>query len=212
MENVLRAIYTIGDEKLTVQALKIVDKRDVYFHPKIVSDGLLAYKGNEMVLQTTLLKELSRFSVQMQVNILNYLRFASGDHCEKIYELLLDERVDEEVRFSCIRYFGKHRYNKAYFVLVDFAEGVEGKRVEYCLISLTALRNYPGADTVALLKKNLHSSNWFVRYNAAESLTALGVDYEEMIDIFDGSDRYSREILQFQFDRRYAREKEEIYL
>ena len=82
----------------------------------------------------------------------------------------------------------------------------------FCLVSLTALRNYPGEDTLALLRKNLKSPNWYIRYNAAESLNALGVDYGEFVDIFDGKDRFSREILQFQFDRRYVKDKEEIYI
>ena len=70
------------------------------------------------------------------------------------------------------------------------------------------MRNYPGEETVALLTKNLRSTNWYIRYNAAESLNALGVEYGELVDIFDGRDGYARDILQFQFDRRNAKEGE----
>ncbi|MBQ8498132.1 MAG: hypothetical protein IJ489_11860 [Clostridia bacterium] len=211
-EHVLQAIYTIGDPVLTADALKIADNRDIFIHPKIISDGLLAYKGDQYALQTLLLDKLSEFSVDMQVNILNYLRFASGKHCLRILDLLLGEDTDDEVKFSCIRYFGKYQYGKAYFVLADFAKNDKGLKKEFCLVSLTALRNYPGEDTLALLRENLHSPNWYIRYNAAESLNALGVDYGEFVDIFDGQDRFSREILQFQFDRRYVKDKEEIYI
>ena len=163
-------------------------------------------------MHTLLLDRLSEYSVDMQVNILNYLRFSSGAHCERIFALLTDEKTDDEVKFSCIRYFGKYRYMKAYFVLADFAKNEKGLKKEFCLVSLTALRNYPGEDTLALLRENLRSPNWYIRYNAAESLNALGVDYGEFVDIFDGKDRFSREILQFQFDRRYVKNKEEIYI
>lgn len=211
-ENVLQAIYSVGDPTLTVQALMIVDKKDTPVHPKIISDGLLGYRGDAFALQSLLLNKRERFSVQMQVNILNYIRFASDAHCERIFAILLDEKTDDEVRFSCIRYFGKYKYDPAYFLLRDYVCGAGGLRHEYCLISLTALRNYPGKETVDLLKMNLRSPNWYIRYNAAESLSALGIDYADFVDIFDGEDRFSRDILQFQFDRRYAKEKEEIYL
>ena len=85
-------------------------------------------------------------------------------------------------------------------------------RNEYCLISLTALRNYPGKETTELLKKNLRSTNWYIRYNAAESLSVLGVEYAELVEIFDGKDSYARDIMQFQFDRRHARDGEVISL
>ena len=211
-EQVLDAIYVIGNPQLTLEALKIADDRDIYIHPKIISDGLLCYRGDKVVFQNLLLDHLLEFSVDMQVNILNYLRFDSGIHKSRIFEFLTDPDTDDEVKFSCIRYFGKYAYEKAYPVLQAFAENEKGLKKEFCLVSLTALRNYPGEKTLSLLRENLHHPNWYVRYNAAESLNALGVDYGEFVDIFDGKDRFSREILQFQFDRRYVKDNEEIYI
>ena len=36
----------------------------------------------------------------------------------------------------------------------------------------------------------------------------LGIEYQDLVDIFDGRDRYAREMLQYQFDQRYILEKE----
>ena len=207
-DNVMQAIYTAGDPRLVMQALRIVDGKETFIHPKLISDGLLGYEGDVMALQALLLEERTRFSVQMQVNILNYIRFSSGAHCERILEILLDEEEDDEVRYACIRYFGKYHYEPVYPILRDYVNADYSENKEYCLISLTALRNYPGEETVALLTKNLRSTNWYIRYNAAESLNALGVEYGELVDIFDGRDGYARDILQFQFDRRNAKEGE----
>ena len=41
-----------------------------------------------------------------------------------------------------------------------------------------------------------------MRVNAAQSLEQLEVTYLELQDIFDGSDRYAREMLQYRFDQR----------
>ena len=211
-ENILQAIYAMGDPHLTVQALKIADRKETFIHPKIISDGLLNYTGNAHALQTLLLDEREEFSIQMQVNILNYIRFASGAHCERMFSILQNEKSDDEVKFSCIRYFGKYPYDPVYPLLKGYVAAEYSTRNEYCLISLTALRNYPGKETTELLKKNLRSTNWYIRYNAAESLSSLGVEYAELVEIFDGKDSYARDIMQFQFDRRHARDGEVISL
>ena len=36
----------------------------------------------------------------------------------------------------------------------------------------------------------------------------LGIEYQDLVDIFDGQDRYAREMLQYQFDQRYILDKE----
>ena len=59
-----------------------------------------------------------------------------------------------------------------------------------------------------ILREKIHSPHWFVRYNAAESLETLGVRYDELVDVFDGTDRFAREMMQYQFDQRYAEHKE----
>ena len=47
-----------------------------------------------------------------------------------------------------------------------------------------------------------------MRYNAADSLERLGVKYEEMIDVFEGGDRYASDMLRYRFDRKKLKEKE----
>jgi hypothetical protein len=58
------------------------------------------------------------------------------------------------------------------------------------------------------LKELLCDRNWYVRYNAANSLERLGVRYEEMIDIFEGRDRYAAEMLRYHLDRKKLKETE----
>lgn len=202
-EGILLAVYQIGDPHVALEILKQVDKKDRFLHPKIISDGLLSFVGNESVLQELLLDHLSEFSETMQVNLLNYLRFASGAYCERVLQLLQSDETYDEVRFSCIRYFGKYPYDPAYGLLAELAAGNGGKRIEYAIVSLAVLRRYPCQQTVDILRAQINSSNWFVRYNATESLETLGLEYQDLIDIFDGQDRFARDMLQYQFDQRY---------
>ena len=207
-EHVLQAIYTSRNEELVYEMLKVLDEKEDFVHPKIVSDGLLSYKGGVGALQRLLLERRKEFSVSMQVNIITYLRFASDGYCEPLFEILQDVKEHDEIRFACMRYFGKHRYEKAFRILADCAKNAKGERIEYCVVALTALRNYPSQKTFEILRGKLNSPYWFVRYNAAESLEVLGIRYDEMVEIFDGTDRFAREMIQYQFDQRYAENKE----
>ena len=48
------------------------------------------------------------------------------------------------------------------------------------------------------------SSNWYIRYNASQSLDQLGVEYLDLLDILSGKDRYAREMLEYRLEvRRY---------
>ena len=155
-----------------------------------------------------LLADLHLFSLQMQVNLLNYMRFCDGTRCEEILKILTDPSTFDEVRFCCIRYFGKYHYDPAYEILADYADSADRCRIEYAVVALMALRNYPSERTLEILHRYIRHPNWFVRYNATESMELLGVEYQDLIDIFDGADRYAREMLQYQFDQRYILEQE----
>ena len=128
--------------------------------------------------------------------------------CPLVLQLLQNEEIHDETRFSCIRYFGKYPYPPAYDLIARFAAGEEGGCIEYAIVALSVLRHYPQPRTVEILRAQINSPNWFVRYNATESLEHLGVEYQDLIDIFDGSDRFARDMLQYQFDQRYILDKE----
>ena len=207
-EGVLLAVYQIGDSKITLEVLQQVDKMNHFLHPKIISDGLLSFSGDVQELQHMILEHLCSFSEQMQVNLLNYLRFSSNAHCERILQLLQSENTYDETRFACIRYLGKYPYAPAYDLIARFASGEAGGRIEYAIIALSVLRYYPQPRTPEILRSQVNNSNWFVRYNASESLEYLGVEYQDLIDIFDGNDRFARDMLQYQFDQRYILDHE----
>lgn len=209
-ENALQAIYSTGDCGCVVKALKIIDNGTHFHHSKLLTDGMLAFSGSHEKLSAALWKEFSNFSNQMKVTVLNYFRFSFSNCCEEILQLLTDSKQDDEIHFSCIRYFGKYYFEPAYPVLLDFAEHAGSRRWEYAAIASSALGIYPSDRTIEVLKKNLNSSNWYIRFNASTSLEMFGLTYTDLIDVFDGNDRYAREILQYRLDQRNAKKKEAI--
>ena len=209
-ENALQAIYSIGSAECTMNALWILNESTYYHHPKMITDGLLNFSGDTKQLAERLWDNFDRFSNRMQRVIVDYFRFSSPDHQERILELLSSHGVDDEVAYSCIRYLGKYAYPPAYPILVGIVEKYQHDQWIYTSITASALSGYPGDRTVAILKELLHSPNWHVRFNASQSLMALGLYYTDMIDVFEGRDRYAGEIMRYRFDQKNMKEKEAV--
>lgn len=205
-ENALQAIYSCGDADSVLQALSAVDESGRFHNSKLISDGLLTFAGDREVLADKLWAQFDSFSLTMQMTILNYFRFSSDAHKDRMLALLTDITRHDELKFASIRYFGKYADDRAYPLLLELAQSRNAARWEYAAIATAALSAYPSAHTTDVLKENLHSSNWHIRYNAAQSLEAINVEYTDMIDVFEGNDRYAREMLQYRLDQRRGRE------
>lgn len=205
-ENALNAIYSIGISRNVVEALLIVDNNGYYHHKKLITDGLMSFSGDKDELDRMLWDHLSRFSLNMQLSILDYIRFSSGNFKEEMYSLFSD-RYDSEIHYCAIRYFGRYYYEPAYEKLMEFAENENNLHWEYTAITCSSLATYPSERTVEMLKKKLSSRNWYVRTNAAQALERMGLEYADLIDVIQGEDRYAGEIMRYQFDRKKLNEK-----
>ena len=206
-ENAMQALYTSGDAQIIVRALHIIDASSLYYNTKLLADGLLNFNGDKTQLAEALWAAFEDFKVWMQVTILNYFRFSSGAHCERVLALLNDGARDDELHFSCLRYLGRYPYSPAYADLLRYATPSENARWEYAAIASSVLASYPGAETAAVLKRNLYHPNWYIRFNASKSLEQLGFGYLDLIDVIEGNDRYASEILRYRFDMRALEEK-----
>lgn len=112
-------------------------------------------------------------------------------------------------RFACLRYLGRYPYPPAYADLLRYATPSENARWEYAAIASSVLASYPGAETAAVLERNLYHPNWYIRFNASKSLEQLGFGYRDLIDVIEGHDRYASEILRYRFDVRELEERKE---
>lgn len=209
-EHALQVIYSVGDWELVLRALHQVDTNGYFHHRKLLTDGLLTFQGDPEQLAQGLWKDFETFSVATEEVILDYLRFSGNGHFQQqLLTVLADERRDDELRFSCIRYFGRYPCQEAYPLLLSFMPHLGKLRWEYAAISATALASYPGERTVEVLKQALSDPNWYIRFNAAKSLEHFDLSYLELSDVIEGGDRYAREIMQYCLDLKESREEEE---
>lgn len=198
--NALQALYKFGSEDSLVKAITCLDWEDTFFYDKILTDGLLTFTGSHERLISLLEGKFDGYSGQIQLAILNYIRFQTGDYCEQIYKIVADTTKDKELRLSAIRYLGRYHYEPAKRMLLDFAGNKDPLYWEYAVVSISALAGYKGDDMIAVLMDAIHSSNWYIRFHAAASLEACGASYSDMAKVADGQDRYAREMVMYQLE------------
>lgn len=208
--NTLQALCAFGRPEVLVEAVEIQDQRAGFFHDKILTENLLSYTGDHERLTELLWESFERFSVGTRLAILNYIRFRTGKYIPQMFGIMNNEDADKELRLAAIRYFGKYFYAPAKEILLAFAADKDPANWEYAAISASGLALYKGKDVAAVLMEALHSSNWYIRSNAAVSLEAQDLDYLELIEVVGGRDRYAREMMMYRLDsRRIAQEEKE---
>ncbi len=205
-ENALHAVYSLGISQNVADALKIIDEAGFYHNKKLITDGLMSFSGDKNELDEYLWERLDDYSLNIQLAILDYIRFSSEDFRERMLALLLDNR-DSEIHYCAIRYLGRYPYEPAYEHLIKFSEHEDEARWEYTSITCFTLASYPCERTVNALKKCLGSRNWYVRLNASQALERMGLENIDFVDIFDGDDRYASEMMRYRLDSKKLHER-----
>ncbi len=96
-ENAMQALYTCGDSDCIIKALKKIDKSNLYYNGKLITDGMLNFAGSTEELINKIIARFNTFSIDMKIALLNYIRFSSPKHCEFAYSLLCDENQKESI-------------------------------------------------------------------------------------------------------------------
>lgn len=197
-ENALKALYAIGFGDAILSAWTIMENQEIYHSNKLLTDGLLSFNGDKEALARLLYSRRRQFSQHLLLPVMQFIRFENVDFRMEFLELLQKDEVDKELRLEAIRYFGSYTYPKVRGILQQFIRYEEYIDWEFAAMSARALANYPGPDTETALKEGLHARNWYVRLNCAEALVdGLKLPMLKLFDVYNGRDRYAREILQY---------------
>lgn len=204
--NGFRGLCMFGEMSTIVEAVKINDQHEASFHGKLLTEILLTYTGEHNRLITEFWKVMKEYSIDTKVALMNYIRLSSGDYSEKFLQILRDTTQHKELRLAAVRYLGRHIFDPAKQNLIELVLEEDDIHWEYAAIAASALAKYSDEEVVAALTKAMSSSQWFVRFNAANSLKAQRLDYEDLIEVVHKGDRYAREMVMY---RLMARERDE---
>lgn len=203
-ENAMRALYASGRSDLVLLGLERMNESGDFFNARLITEGLLSFDGDRGALIEALWAKLPELRPEMQVAVLNFIRFGSGQWGDEMLALL-QTTTDVEVSIACLRYFGRFPDLRALPLVEQKAQLKD--QWEIAAVAMAVLASYPGENTIQLLKQGLSSRNWYVRYNAAASLCRLNVSYEQIRDMLEGEDPYARQMLLFQMERLWQEEE-----
>ena len=209
--NAWKALCSFGSPSVIVKALQELGTGDTsQLHEKVITEALLTYTGDPKDLIEVLWSQMERFSIPIQRAVLDYIRFQSGNYRKQMLEILRDKHRDKELRLSAIRYFGRYTDPAARPLLLGFLQDSDPTHWEYSAISASSLAGYDGQDVVDALLRAMNSSNWYIRSNAASSLEAHGLSYEQMFQVLSGGDRYAREMLAYRLKSKRLQEEADL--
>ena len=198
-ENAMLYFYQRGSSDLVVQALKKLNRNNLYYNKKQFANDLLKFRGNHEELDHALMKDFSNFSVAIQIGIVNYFRFSNNDFRKKIYEMLKSSHYDKEVDLAFIRYLGKNVYMEALPLLLSFLQMDDEKNIEYKIITAQVIFSYDVEQVRKALIFCLSDNNWYIRKNAAESLFKMKRSEEDDEMLLNLEDRYAKEMVEYVF-------------
>lgn len=201
-ENALRVLYKMGNIEAIRRAYEVMSRNGIVHYGKMLTDGLLNFQGNQEELAKELWKHREGFASEYILATMRFIRMSQDGYGAVFLQLLKDMRQDREIRLEAIRYFRKYHYEPAYSTLLSFVRERDRLDWEYVAMAVLALGNYPGRQTMVVLKSALSAPNWYIRYNAADVLAGqFRVTYLDISDIYNGRDRYAREIMSYMMQR-----------
>ncbi|MDE6313949.1 MAG: HEAT repeat domain-containing protein [Lachnospiraceae bacterium] len=190
-ENVLQAFYVLGAEDALDQAFGVMKDSGYRHQYRLISDGLLRFRGNQYELAVRLWNNRRRYEESTRIGVIQFMTRLSEDFSEYLLPELA--ALEGEESFAVIRYFGSHHCQKAEPVLI----GILQQQDEFSVPAAAVLANYPSESVKDALKQALNSPLWYVRKNAATSLLTIGLSKKEQESLKNSEDRYAREMFLY---------------
>ncbi len=209
-ENAMLFFYHKGIVSQIINSLKKISTRNLYYSPKLLADDLGEFQGDQNLLVQSLLTEFDSFHDLIQLGIMNYFRFQKVDCIEVIYQKFKQGKYHKEVILSMIRYFATFRYKYVKDDLLKIMKDTDESRYEYRLVSAFALSRYDEKKVRSVLIDSLCDRNWYVRKNAALSLSKMDLTQEDFDHVKALHDPYGQEMFYYMWQDAKNRKEENL--
>ena len=196
-DNSLKAIIKYGNTEDIIRALNIINETKYYYDTEIIFQNLLEFDGNKMRLSAKLWMKFNTFNENIQIAIIRYIDKEKLDYNEQFYKLLVDEKVSNNIKIEIVKYYKNNIYGPAEKILIEDTKLTGMVNKELVQEAARTLRKYNSYETKEALKALLKKKDWNTKMVASESLSVLEASYYELIDIYNGEDETTREILKY---------------
>lgn len=207
--NTFGAIVSIGNIRAIRHALKIINYGDKEINVKLLSSELLELEGGYGDILDAIYTDFSQYCCALKTCLIDFMSLIDYEEGVKKYvpeiiSVLDDNAQNDEMRLAALRFFHKYSCAEAYPKIMKIlnTRSADGTFAAEAAITLRA---YPCEETVAALIEQLSDRDWYVRFNCADSLLELKVDYEQIIEKSD--DKFAREMLIYRSEVMLLKQK-----
>lgn len=197
--NTMELVYKISDLELLEMAMEKVNSSEIFYHKKLLIDGLMKYKGDEKELRNSIEKNFFSYKDEIQEALVDFCRMRKLDVNSLCMEILNKENdIYPEVRYAAMRYFISKRDedSKYYFIMLLQKENLYW--VEK-MLSIQVLYKYNDNIVYDLIKDCVTDRNWYVRNAAIKYMHGRNIDQDEIFSILDKRDKYANEELLYEY-------------
>lgn len=197
--NTMELVYKISDLELLEMAMEKVNSSEIFYHKKLLIDGLMKYKGDEKGLRNSIEKNFFSYKDEIQEALVDFCRMRKLGVNSLCMEILNKENdIYPEVRYAAMRYFISNRDedSKYYFIMLLQKENLYW--VEK-MLSIQVLYKYNDDIIYDLIKDCVTDRNWYVRNAAIKYIHGKHIDQEEIFSILDKRDKYANEELLYEY-------------
>lgn len=191
--NVFLALAKIGDEEAFIKAFSESD--NIMLSERSLIEIVDSFEGDKMNIYKTMINSPNSYVASIFIKSAgNFKEYSLG---EDISSFLQDDNKEKRIAaIKAIGEIGDDRY------LSKITSLLQDEDWEVRAVSAKALGMFGDKKVVTSLSKALSDSQWFVRYNAANSILDVDNDFNFLMDIFQGKDRFAKDIILSSLENR----------
>jgi len=193
--NVLKALCMVGDTHGIINVLQFFSDKFNFIHHKLLAEDLFNFAGDKEVLALYLWGKYKVWNDNIMLGVITFITMFSDGFKNAFLPVLQNPSASAEIRLAVIRYYKEYSFNLAQPILVEYLNQTEN--YEFAAEAASTLSAYPDNITSMALISALQSDNWYVQYNAASSLVALGGYSSRVVNRFPNSNNDALQIIQY---------------
>lgn len=198
--NTMELIYKISDLELLEMALNKVNKSEIFYHKKLLVDGMMKYTGNRDDLVESIKRNFHLYNDELKESLVDFCRMKKlniEDLC--LANLYKENNIYSEVRYSSMRYFISNKNESAREYCLNLLKRDNPYWIDK-MLSIQILSRYDD-DAIAYenIKENITDRNWYVRNAAIKYVHNHHIDREEIFKIMEKHDKFANEELLYEY-------------
>lgn len=202
-ENVFLALYNLGNPDRICEAFRMLSEKGISHNEKLVSDGLLKFRGSHAVLAEELVNISDSFIECYETGIINYLRFTNVSKYNDKYRMYLyQESVSKDMKCCVIRLLARTKSDtNRDAILAALDQNLNTEDWEVAAVAASALSDYRSEEVIHSLKSAVLSDAWHVKMNAAKTLATMNISDDHMKEILENGDQYTIDVMKYQISK-----------